>query len=256
MTVLAARAVSVSYGERAVLHAIDLEVRSGEIVAIVGPNGAGKTTLLRALAGTLPPVSGEVALDGRPLSALGRRELAREIAVVPQDVPSAPGFTVRDVIAMGRAPHQSAWLRERKEDVAAVREALGRCALDGFAERPFDALSGGERKRVLIAQALAQAPRVLLLDEPSAFLDLGHAVATFELAREEAARGVAVGAIVHDFGLAARYADRVVLLADGRVRAAGPPRDILDEAHLSAAFSVPIRRLADGSTLAFAPGQK
>jgi iron complex transport system ATP-binding protein len=253
VTILAARALSVSYDARTVLHAVDVDVSGGEILAIVGPNGAGKTTLLRALAGVVP-AEGQVTIDGRALSSLSRREIAQHIAVVPQDVPSAPGFTVRDVVAMGRAPHQSAWLRERAEDAAAIDDALARCSLGDLRDRPFDALSGGERKRVLIAQALAQSAKVLLLDEPSAFLDLGHAVATFELARKEAERGIAIAAIVHDFGLAARYADRVLLLAEGRVAALGSPSEILDEAHLSAAFAVPIRRLADGATLAFAPG--
>ena len=253
---LAARAVSVSYGARAVLHSVDLEAAVGEVLAIIGPNGAGKTTLLRALSGALTPTSGAVVLDERSLTTLSRREIAQNIAVVPQDVPTAPGFSVRDVVGMGRAPHQSAWLRERSEDVAAIDEALDRCALSALADRAFDALSGGERKRALIAQALAQSAKVLLLDEPSAFLDIGHAVTTFELARAEAARGAIVVAIIHDFGLAARFAERVALLTEGRIAALGPPGEILDEATLSAAFSVPLRRLSDGTTLAFAPARR
>jgi iron complex transport system ATP-binding protein len=170
-------------------------------------------------------------------------------------VPSAPGFTVREVVAMGRAPHQDSWLRERREDSAAIASAIERCMIGALEDRPFDRLSGGERKRVLLAQALAQAPRVLLLDEPSAFLDLRHAVALFELAREEAARGVAVAAIVHDFALAARFADRVALLVDGALVAAGSPDAVLSEETLGAAFGVPIRRLRDerAGTMAFAP---
>lgn len=254
--ILTARAVSIAYGAREVLHAIDLEARGGEILAIVGPNGAGKTTLLRALSGILAPTTGEVALDGRSLASWTRREIAQHIAVVPQDVPNAPGFTVRDVVAMGRAPHQGAWLRERSEDTQAVDRAIDRSELRALADRPFDALSGGERKRALIAQSLAQAGSVLLLDEPSAFLDLGHAVTAFELAREEASREVAVVAIVHDFGLAARFADRVALLDGGRIVATGAPAEILEEERLSKAFAVPIRRLADGATLAFAPARR
>ncbi|MBI2395129.1 MAG: ABC transporter ATP-binding protein [Deltaproteobacteria bacterium] len=250
---MSAVGLRAAYGAREVLHGVDLDVRAGEVLAIVGPNGAGKTTLLRALSGVVPPTAGEVLLDERPLSALSRQEIARVIAVVPQDVPRAPGFTVREVVAMGRAPHQDAWLRERRGDVVAVDAALERCGLGALAARPFDDLSGGERKRVLVAQALSQSARVLLLDEPSAFLDLRHAVTVFELAREEASRSVAVAAIVHDLSLAARFADRVALLVDGAVLSVGPPAEVLEEAKLGAAFGVRIRRLSDQGTFAFAP---
>jgi len=255
---LAALGVSVAYAEREVLHGVDLALSGGEVLAIVGPNGAGKTSLLRALAGVVSPSTGEVRLDAHPLGTLTRGDIARSIAVVPQDVPSAPGFTVREVVAMGRAPHQDAWLRERREDASAIDAAIERCAIGALAERPFDRLSGGERKRVLVAQALAQAPRVLLLDEPSAFLDLRYAVALFELAREEAARGVAVAAIVHDLALAARFADRIALLVDGSIVAVGGPDAVLTEETLGSAFGVPIRRLRDeqAGTMAFAPGPR
>jgi iron complex transport system ATP-binding protein len=254
--ILSARDLSIAYGSREVVHRVEFVARDGEVVAIVGPNGAGKTTLLRALSAAVVPTSGSVRLDDVSLASLSRREIAQRVAVVPQDVPSAPGFTVRDIVAMGRAPHQGAWLREREEDRKAVADAIARCSIADFVDRPFDALSGGERKRVLIAQALAQSTPVLLLDEPSAFLDIGHAVTAFDLAREQASRGSIVVAVVHDFGLAARYADRVALLRDGRVVASGPPAEILDEARLSETFAVPIRRLTDGATLAFAPARR
>lgn len=252
---LEARAVAVAYGAREVVHGVDLELRAGEILAVVGPNGAGKSTLLRALSGVVAPARGEVLLDGRPIASLSRLEIARSVAVVPQDVPTAPGFTVREVVAMGRAPHQGAWMRERAEDRDAIAAALVRCGVEAFAERSFTALSGGERKRVLVAQALAQAPRVLLLDEPSAFLDLRHALAVFDRAAEEAARGCAVLAIVHDLSLAARYAARVALLVDGRLEAVGAPDEVLDEARLARAFGVAIARVRDHArgVDAFAP---
>lgn len=253
---LSARGVSIAYGDREVVHGIDLDARPSEILAIVGPNGAGKTTLLRALAGVLRPSRGSITLDEQSLGDRTRQWIAQRIAVVPQDVPEARGFTVRDVVAMGRAPHQTAWLRERAEDSRAIEQALERTGLTALGDRIFETLSGGERKRALIAQALSQSASVLLLDEPSAFLDVGHAVTTFELAREEAKRGVAVVAIVHDFGLAARFADRVTLLDAGRIVATGPPAEILDEARLSNTFAVPIRRLVDGETLAFAPARR
>ena len=253
-----ARSLRVSYGAREILHGVDLAIAAGELVAIVGPNGAGKTSLLRALSGVLRPTSGEVLLDGKSLHDVPRLDVARALSVVPQHVPSAPGFTVRDVVAMGRAPHQDGWQRERSEDAAVIDRALERCELHALADREFDRLSGGERKRVLVAQALAQTPRVLLLDEPSAFLDLKQAVALFELAREEVARGVAVAAIVHDLSLAARYADRVALLADGRLAGLGTPDQVLAEPTLAATFGISIVRLSDagGSTMAFAPAPR
>lgn len=258
MTLLAAHALRVAYGAREVLHGIDLALAPSELLAIVGPNGAGKTSLLRAFAGVIAPSSGEVRLDDRPLSAMSRADVARAIAVVPQHVPTAPGFSVREVVSMGRAPHQDGWLRERKEDAAAIDSAIERCELVHLAVREFDRLSGGERKRVLVAQALAQSPRVLLLDEPSAFLDLRQAVALFELAREEVSRGVAVAAIVHDLALAARFADRIALLVDGAIVALGPPDEVLSEERLGSAFGVPILRLSDAraGTMAFAPGPR
>jgi iron complex transport system ATP-binding protein len=253
--ILEARSLTVSYGAREVLRDVDLDVKAGEIVAIVGANGAGKTTLLRALAGTLPTSGGEVLLEGRSIATFSRNEIAKRIAVVPQDLPAASGFTVRDVIAMGRSPHQGAWMRPSPRDRELVDEALLRTRLVELAGRPFDALSGGERKRATIAQALAQTPRVLLLDEPSAFLDLRHALDVFDLAREEAARGVAIVAIVHDLSLASRYSDRVALVAGGRLAAFGSPGDVLDETNLLRAFGVRIRRMHDPETGAdaFAP---
>jgi iron complex transport system ATP-binding protein len=253
--ILAARSLAVSYGSREVLRRIDFDVGEGEVVAIVGANGAGKTTLLRTLAGTLPKSGGDVLLDGKPIETFHRIEIAKRVAVVPQDLPAVSGFTVRDVVAMGRAPHQGAWMRPSDRDRELVDQALRRTSLVELAERPFDALSGGERKRATIAQALAQTPRVLLLDEPSAFLDLRHALDVFDLAREEAARGVAVVAIVHDLSLASRYADRVALIATGELAAFGPPAEVLDEANLGKAFGVRIRRVHDPETGAdaFAP---
>ncbi len=258
MSAIEARGLRVAYGAREILHGIDLALPSGKVLAIVGPNGAGKTSLLRALAGVLTPTAGEVRLEGVPLHGLSRAEIARAVAVVPQHVPSAPGFTVRAVVAMGRAPHQDTWLRERTVDADVIEKVLERCELGPLSRRDFDLLSGGERKRVLVAQALAQAPRVLLLDEPSAFLDLRYAVSLFELAREEAARGATVAAIVHDLSLAARFADAIALLVDGAIVAMGSPDQVLSEEKLGTAFGVPIVRLSDpgARTMAFAPGTR
>ncbi len=260
-SVLRARDVTVAHAERTVLRGVSLDIEPGEILVIVGPNGAGKTTLLRALSGIAALASGEITVaqgaDHLSIRALSRRDIARTIAVVPQDVPSAPGFTVREVVAMGRAPHQGAWLRAGPEDERIVDEALVRCAVSELSERLFSALSGGERKRVLVAQALAQTAQVLLLDEPTAFLDLRHALALFDLATEEARRGTAIVAVVHDLALSARIADRVALLSEGALVAVGKPDDVLREDLLERAFGVPIVRLRDEAhgLDAFAPAR-
>jgi iron complex transport system ATP-binding protein len=252
---LATERLSVGYGGRRVLEGVELSLRAGEILVLLGPNGAGKTTLLRALAGTLAPASGAVRFDGRDLASLDRGALARAVAVVPQDTPITHGFSVREVVAMGRAPHQGRWMRASPEDDAVVDDALARCGLRDMAARPFAELSGGERKRVLVAQALAQRTPVLLLDEPTASLDLRRTLDLFEILADEARRGVAVAAIVHDLALAARVADRVALLFGGRLAALGGVDEVMTEAHLSRAFETEIARVVDAPTgvRAFAP---
>jgi iron complex transport system ATP-binding protein len=236
---LSLRGVTLGYERgREVLRGVSLDVDSGALACVVGANGTGKTTLLRAMSGTLTPLSGEVSLEGRSLSSMRRDEIARVVAVVPQDLPTVDGFSVREVVAMGRAPHQGRWMRASTHDEEIVSRAMQRCSVDALADRPFDALSGGERKRATIAQALAQEPKLLLLDEPSAFLDVRHALQIFELLAAEVARGLAVVANVHDVPLAARFADRVVVLARGSVVASGAASEVLTPAALRDAFDV------------------
>ena len=242
--------VTVGYGARVVLADVDLAVSSGDVVAVLGPNGAGKTTLLRAIAGTVPTRAGAITLQGEPLAALDRETIARRIAVVPQEVPIAEGFAVREIVMMGRAPHQGRWLRASSRDDEVVDHALERCAVVDLQSRAFSALSGGERKRVMIAQALAQEPVLLLLDEPSAFLDLRHAIDVFALVADEAARGLAVIANVHDFSLAARYATRAAVLVEGRVLAAGSTDHVLTAETLGRAFGVSLTPTGTSSTAA------
>ena len=226
-------------GRRAALAGVDLTVRAGELVCVLGPNGAGKTTLLRVLAGVLPPAEGEVLLFGSRVHEMPRRDVARTLAVVAQDETPAFGWTVREVVAMGRAPHQGGWLRAAPEDLAIVAEALRRCDLEALADRPVVALSGGERKRVTIARALAQTPKVLLLDEPAAFLDVRHQVALYELLTAEVARArLACVVVMHDFNAAAQYADRVALVKDGRLVAIGTPAEVMTPARLREVFEV------------------
>lgn len=232
------RDVSATYPTgRLALQGITLDVRAGELCAVLGPNGAGKSTLIRVLCGTLPPSRGEVLLLGRPLGGMSRRAIARRVAVVPQGIPPVTGFTVRDVVMMGRAPHQGAWMRATARDEEAVARALDACELIELAGRPVSELSGGEQKRVAIARALAQEAEVLILDEPGAHLDVRHAIAIHEVVRREVAeRGLACVAVVHDLNVAAQIADRVALLKAGRLVARGSIEEVMTYRRLKDVF--------------------
>lgn len=214
--------------ERAELRGVDLTVGAGEIVCVLGPNGAGKTTLVRAASGLLAPWAGEVRVLGEPVAGRSRAEIAQVLAVVEQMQRFAAGFTVRDVVAMGRAPHQGAWMRASEADARVVDEALARCELEALASRPARALSGGEQKRVAVARALAQEPKVLLLDEPGAFLDVRHQLDLYELLTTEVKeRKMACLVVLHDLNVAAQFADRVVLMKAGRVVAVGSVPEVM-----------------------------
>jgi iron complex transport system ATP-binding protein len=210
------------------LDGVSLELDPGQVAALVGPNGAGKSTLLRLAAGLLAPASGAVRLEGRDVGGLDRRTVARHVAFVSQTEAAPAGFRVREVVGMGRAPHQDGWMRERSEDRAAIDDALARCDLRGIASRTVETLSGGEQRRVALARALAARPRVLLLDEPAAFLDVRHRLELHDLLADVASRdGLACIVSMHDLDAAARLGDPVVLLRAGRVVAAGPPADVM-----------------------------
>jgi iron complex transport system ATP-binding protein len=233
--VLEARGVSAGYPGRPVLKALDFQAFAGELVAVIGPNGAGKSTLVRALAGTLTPDAGEVRLFGRRIDEMPRREIARRLAVVPGERRGF-GFTVRQVVMMGRAPPVGAAARPA-EDERAVDFALERAELAAVADRPVGELSGGERRRVVIARALAQSGDVLLLDEPAAHLDMRHAVALYETARREVEdRKVMCLAVMHDLAAAARWADRALLMVDGEAVALGPIDEVLEPSLLEPAW--------------------
>lgn len=205
--------------------------------AILGPNGAGKSTLLRVLSGLLAPSAGSVRVRGEDVARLDRRAIARRIAVVHQHAEVAMGFTVSEVVAMGRAPHQAGWMRPSGHDEDVVRHALATCELDRLASRPVAELSGGEQKRVAIARALAQEAQILLLDEPGAHLDVRHLVAMHELIRAEVAtRNIACVAVLHDMNLAAEYADEVALLKGGRLLAHGTVPEVLTYRRLKEVF--------------------
>jgi iron complex transport system ATP-binding protein len=223
-----AREICAGYGAADVLHDVSFEVEPGEMLAIVGPNGAGKSTLLKVLGGSLEPRRGSVELLGRSLRAYDRRTLARKVASVAQENSVAFSFTVLEVVLMGRAPHLGRWHFETERDLDAARAALGETGLLEFALRDIHELSGGERKRVFLARALAQEPRLFLLDEPTTFLDLKHAADIFALFRWlRIERKVAVIATLHDLNAAALYADRVLLLKDGRPMGCGTPEEVL-----------------------------
>ena len=239
--VLAAEAVSFAYGDAAVLHAVDVAVAPGEIVGVIGPNGSGKTTLVRVLSGTVAPAAGLVRLDGIPLASLRRRERARRLAVVPQDPVLEFPFTALEVVLMGRAPYLGTLGFPRARDLAIARDAMSRLDVAGLEDRPLDRVSGGERQRVLLARALAQEARVLLLDEPTTHLDLRHQAGMHDVVRALAReRGVAVVSVLHDLNLAALYCDRLVLLAGGRVVRAGTPADVLSADVLRSAFATDV----------------
>ncbi len=211
-----------------VLRGVDLFVARGEFVALFGPNGAGKSTLLRILAGELPRFTGAVELEGRPIRGYARRELARTVATVPQETLATFGYTVGELTLMGRAPHLGRFALEGEADVAAARRALEALELWELRDRPIGEVSGGERQRAAIARALAQEAPILLLDEPTAFLDVRHQVGVYRLLRDlQRSRGLTVLAVSHDVNLAAQYAARVALLKDGTVRAQGPPDEAL-----------------------------
>jgi ABC-type cobalamin/Fe3+-siderophores transport system ATPase subunit len=235
--ILRVRDLVAGYGSVTALSGVSLELAAGELLAIVGPNGAGKSTLLRVLAGTMKPWSGVVELAGRALDDYQRRDVARRIATVAQENSVAFGFTVLEVVLMGRAPHLGPFHLESARDLAIACDALGRFDLLKLAARRIHELSGGERKRVFLARALAQEPAIALLDEPTAFLDLRHIAEIFTRLRELCLnRRMAVVATLHDLNVAASWANRVMLLKDGRTVASGRPEEVLTADNLRAVY--------------------
>jgi iron complex transport system ATP-binding protein len=235
---LAFEGISVEFGGREVLRDVDLELSAGEILVLAGCNGAGKTTLLRVASRVLRPTAGCVRVRGRSTESLSRRALARELAVVPQDVQVAFPFRAGEVVLMGRSPHLGAFGYESPADVERAQGAMERVGIAELADRSILELSGGERQLVLIARALAQDPEVLLLDEPTAHLDLRHRIQVLALVREFAAAGRSALVVSHDLSLTARTCDRVALLAGGGLLAAGRPGDVLTRENLRAAFDI------------------
>ncbi len=235
---IAAAGVTVDLGGRRVLAGVDFSARAGEVVALIGPNGAGKSTLARVLAGLLRPAAGTVVLDGRDVTALPPTVLARSRAYLPQGATLAWPLTVERLVALGRLPHLAPFSRIGDADRTAITDAMARADVLPLRDRIATELSGGERARAFLARALAVAAPLLVADEPLAALDPGHALAVMDLLRAEARRGVAIVAVLHELTLAARFADRLVLLDGGRVAAAGPPAAVLDAATLARVYGV------------------
>ncbi|MGW5355053.1 ABC transporter ATP-binding protein [Streptomyces sp. NPDC004031] len=225
---LAARALTLSYEERTVVEGLDLEIPDGQVTVIVGPNACGKSTLLRALGRLLRPRAGAVLLDGAELARVPTRQIARTLGLLPQSPVPPEGITVADLVSRGRQPHQKWWQQWSESDERLVAEAMERTATADLAHRLVDELSGGQRQRAWIAMALAQDTDLLLLDEPTTFLDIAHQVEVLDLVRRlNRERGRTVVAVLHDLNQAARYADHLVAMKAGRIVAEGPPSEVV-----------------------------
>jgi iron complex transport system ATP-binding protein len=234
--------VDFSYYNGLVLRDVSLTLRRGELVGLLGPNGSGKTTLLKVLSGLLPPKRGRVLLDGQDVRRLSRRQIARRIAVVPQELEMPFGFTAYEMVMLGRTPHVRPLAGASARDRQVVAEQMRLTGTAGLAGRPFNELSGGERQRVVVALALAQQPQVLLLDEPVVHLDISHQVEILELVKGlNRARGLTVLATMHDLNLAALYFDRLILLQRGQVVADGTPEQVLVEERIHRVFGATVR---------------
>ena len=236
-----ARGVRVLYGEREALTGVSLCLPAGGMTGIIGPNGAGKTTLLRVLCGSIRPSEGRVMICGRPLDDISRREVSQMLAVVPQGVDIPVAYTVGELVALGRTPYLSGWQRLSPEDVSAVHRALEMADLIGFEDRLVDELSAGERQRALVALALAQEPSMLLLDEPTAHLDIQHAWHLAEIISDlNRNHGVTVVMSLHDLNLAAEFCSDLVLLDHGRVVRRGAAAEVMEAAELSRVYAHPV----------------
>ena len=241
--------LEVGYGGDPVLHGVDIRLGRGQVTALIGPNGSGKSTLLRSLSALLPVISGEVKVGASPLRALSPRQLARTLAVLTQGRPALSGMTVREVAELGRHPHRGRWRRTDPDGAAAVDRALSLTGLTDLAQHDIGTLSGGQVQRVWLAACLAQDTAVLLLDEPTTYLDLRYQVELLDLIRDLATHhGVTIGVVLHDLNQAASIADQIVLLDRGRVAAVGTPAEVYDAELLSTVYEIGVDVILDPAT--------
>ncbi|MFF3994161.1 ABC transporter ATP-binding protein [Streptomyces cyaneofuscatus] len=242
---LAARGVTVGYGGRAVIDDLDVVIPSGVVTTIIGPNGCGKSTLLRTLTRLLKPASGTVVLDGEDIDRLRTRDVAKKLGLLPQAPVAPEGLTVGDLVARGRHPHQS-WLRQwSSDDAEVVERALAMTGVADLADRPVDSLSGGQRQRVWISMTLAQGTDLLLLDEPTTYLDLAHAIDVLDLVDDLHESGCTVVMVLHDLNLATRYSDNLIVMRAGSILAQGHPRDVITAELLHEAFGLQAKVIDD-----------
>ncbi|MFD0422369.1 ABC transporter ATP-binding protein [Streptomyces parvus] len=243
---LTAEGLTLGYGDRTVVDSLDLAVPPGRITVIVGANACGKSTLLRSMSRLLAPRAGRVVLDGKEVHRLPAKELARTLGLLPQSPIAPEGITVSDLVGRGRHPHQGIFSRWNEQDDAAVAAALEATHTEPLAERAVDELSGGQRQRVWIAMALAQQTDLLLLDEPTTFLDASHQIEVLDLLTDlNRSRGTTIVMVLHDLNLAARYADHLIALADGGLHASGTPAEVLTEETVRAVFDLDSRIIED-----------
>ena len=246
---LRAESINFAYNGRTVLNNLSLEISEGEFLGILGPNGAGKSTLLRVLTHILRPISGRVTLRGRPLDQFPVKERARHLAVLPAEMVFAYDFTVREIVKMGRAPHLGLWSEGGPEDLKIVEDSLSTVGLSSLADRNIHALSSGERQLVFLAQALAQRPGILFLDEPTVHLDVSHQIRVFKLLREwNREKGLTVLVISHDLNVAAQFCRRLVLLHEGKVVTDGEPAAVITEENLRKVYGIEARVSAPPET--------
>ncbi|GGD70765.1 ABC transporter ATP-binding protein [Microbacterium murale] len=236
---LTAEGVTLAYGDRTVIEGLDLQVAPGKITSIVGANGCGKSTLLRSLARLLSPASGQIVLDGKSVHSRPTKEVARVLGLLPQSPIAPEGIAVADLVGRGRHPHQKVLARWTTHDYEVVADALEATGITDLADRSVDELSGGQRQRVWIAMALAQETDILLLDEPTTFLDVAHQVEVLDLLTDlSVSRGTTIVMVLHDLNLAARYSDELVAMRGGQVHALGAPDDILTHTLVEEVFGM------------------
>lgn len=245
---LSCHALRFSYPQQKVLDNIELSCHSGEFVGLIGANGAGKSTLLKLLMGLEQADSGKVILNAQPLSRYTRRDIAKSVSLVPQDLSINYAFSAREVVAMGRNPYLGSYQTESAQDLEIIEQALQRSDLQQLADRRVDQLSGGERQRVFIARALAQQAKILLLDEPTASLDLCHQYDLMQLIRELTREDHLAIAAIHDLQLAARFCDRLIMLYQGSIVADGTPEEVLTEDNLLRYFAIKAEVSRDQAT--------